>query len=122
MESRHASAGFALVETLVAAAIVAIMLVVALQAIVAQSRASRLVEQRRLAVLVAQSQLAAIDAVAGDRALATQGVTSGIRWRISVRPFATRYSRPRLDEVTIAAGAGNGANPLVILRTLRIAR
>lgn len=122
MSARSTSAGFALVEALVAAAIVAVMLVAVLQSVVAQSRASRLVEQRRLAVLVAQSQLAAIDAVAGDRAVASQGVTSGIRWRVAVRPFATRFSRPRLDEVTIAAGTGSAGKPLVVLRTLRIVR
>ncbi|MFM9827778.1 MAG: prepilin-type N-terminal cleavage/methylation domain-containing protein [Sphingomonas sp.] len=115
-------AGFTLVETVIAIAIIAAMLGATMQAVVANARASRMVEDRRVATLVAQSELSAAAAAANTGLLEAHGATSGVAWRVRIAPFSGRHALPRLEEVTVDAGRGAAGAPLVTLKTLRIAR
>lgn len=120
---KHSESGFALAETLVAAAIIAAMLGVTFQSIEAGARQTRLVEDRRQAMLVAQSQLTAVGAAQSTSLGETTGLTSGIRWRLIVKPFrADQPSGARLEEVSVIAGLASDKRDLVILKTIRVAR
>ena len=114
--------GFALVETLIATAIIAGMLGVTFQAIQASARTSQMVEDRRLATLVAQTQMAAIGASVTGNFGETRGTTSGINWRITAVPYQQGQSGGRIKLDLISVSAGNGARELVTLRTLRLSR
>jgi type II secretory pathway pseudopilin PulG len=115
--------GFALAETLVATAIIAAMLGVTFQSIEASARQTRLVEDRRQAMLVAQSQLTAVGSAQSTSFGETNGVTNGILWRLSVKPYrADQPSGARLEEVSIIAGLAKDKRDLVVLKTIRVAR
>lgn len=115
--------GFALAETLVAAAIIAGMLGVTFQTIENGARQARLIEDRRQAMLVAQSQLTAVGSAQSTSFGETSGLTSGIRWRLMVQPFrADEPSGARLEQVSVAAGLAGDKRDLVVLRTIRVAR
>ena len=115
--------GFALVETLVATAIIAAMLGVTFQSIETGARQTRLIEDRRQAVLIAQSQLSAVGAAQSNAFGDTRGLTGGISWRLTVQPFrANQPSAARLEEVTVTAGLAADPRPLVILKTVRVTR
>lgn len=115
--------GFALAETLIATAIIAAMLGVTFQSIETGARQTRQLEERRQAMLVAQSQLTAVGAAQSTSFGETSGLTSGIRWRLSIRPYlANEPSGARLEEVTITAGLASDRRDLVTLRSIRVAR
>lgn len=123
--SPHESAdqGFALAETLVAAAIIAAMLGVTFQTIESGARQARMIEDRRQAMLVAQSQLTAVGAAQSTSFGETAGLTSGIRWRLTVQPYrANEASGARLEQVSVTAGLASDKRDLVVLRTIRVAR
>lgn len=115
-------AGFTLVETVIATAIVAAMLGATMSTVIASARASRMVEARRAATLVALSELSAAAAAANTGLLEAHGMTSGVAWRVRIAPFSGRHALPRLEEVTVEAGRGAAGAALVRLKTLRIAR
>ena len=115
--------GFALAETLVATAIIAAMLGVTFQSIETGARQTRLVEERRKAMLVAQSQLTAVGSAQSTSFGETNGITSGIRWRLSVQPYrANEPSGARLEAVSVTAGLASDKRDLVVLKTIRVAR
>lgn len=115
--------GFALAETLVAAAIIATMLGVTFQTIESGARQARQIEDRRQAMLVAQSQLTAVGAAQSTSFGETSGLTSGIRWRLTVQPYrANEPSGARLEQVSVTAGLASDKRDLVVLRTVRVAR
>lgn len=115
--------GFALAETLVATAIIAAMLGVTFQSIETGARQARQLEERRQAMLVAQSQLTAVGAAQSTSFGETSGLTSSIRWRLSVRPYrANEPSGVRLEEVSITAGLASDRRDLVSLKSIRVAR
>lgn len=121
--SVRSSRGFALIETLVAAAIISAMLGMVFQSIESGARQTRMVEDRRRASLIAQSQLAAIGASQTTRFGETAGLTSGVTWRITVQPYrADQSSAVRLDLISVAAGIEGGTPNLVTLKTLRVSR
>ena len=122
MRPREGSAGFTLVETLIALAIIAAALGGTLQVVAAQARTTRAVDDRRMAMLVAQSQLAAIAAAADSGQFTARGRTSGVAWRVDIAPYQTSYTYPRVELITVAAGAGSAGRPLVTLHSLRLAR
>ncbi len=123
MIARATQNGFALVETLIATAIIAVMLGVTLQAIALGARQTRMIEDRRQAMLIAQSQLSAAGAAQSDVFGDSNGLTSGIRWRITRRPYRTdQPSVARLEEVTVTAGRADDPRALIILKTVRVAR
>ena len=121
MTADASQSGFAMVETLVATAIIAAMLGVTFQSIEIGARQTRLVEDRRQAMLIVQSQLSAVGAARSDMLGDTKGLTSGISWRLTVRPFrAGQPSVARLEEVTVTASLETDPRPLVILKTVRV--
>lgn len=122
MSEGSATRGFSLVETLIALAIIAGALAATLQVVVSQARATRTVDDRRIAMLVAQSQLAAIAAAADTGQFETRGRTSGIDWRVQIAPYPTRFARPKIESITVSAGAGPNGKPLAVLHSLRLAR
>lgn len=115
--------GFALVETLIAAAIIAGMLGVVYQVIETGARHSRTVENRRLAVMVAQSRLAAVGAAQNASLGETKGQTNGVRWRVEITPRRSELaSDARLENVTVTTGMTGEDRDLFILRTIRVAK
>jgi type II secretory pathway pseudopilin PulG len=121
--ARDNESGFALAETLVATAIIAAMLGVTFQSIEAGARQTRQIEDRRKAMLVAQSQLTAVGSAQSASFGETSGLTSGIRWRLSVQPYrANEPSGARLETVSVTAGLAGDKRDLVILKTIRVAR
>ena len=123
MSSPGTQSGFALIETLVATAIIAAMLGVTFQTIQIGAGQTRMVEDRRRVMLIAQSQLAAIGTAQSSSFGETNGLTSGIRWRLALRPFrAEQPSGAPLEIVTVTAGLESDKRDLVILKTIRVAR
>jgi type II secretion system protein I len=119
--------GFSMVETLVAIAIVSGALGMTMQVITTSARQTKAVEDRRLAMLVAQSQLAAVGAAQNSRFGETQGLSNGVRWRITVKPYPSGVNSPvRLEEVTVTTAIDEkgvaSKRDLFTLRTLRVAR
>jgi type II secretory pathway pseudopilin PulG len=115
--------GFALVETLIAAAIIAGMLAAVFQVIQTGAQQNRSVEQRRLAILTAQSQLAAVGASENNRLGESRGVSNQISWRISITPRGrSRTSTARLEDVTVTTGIAGEERALFVLRTIRVAQ
>jgi type II secretory pathway pseudopilin PulG len=123
VNAQDQQSGFALAETLVATAIIAAMLGVTFQSIEAGARQTRQIEDRRKAMLVAQSQLTAVGSTQSTSFGETSGLTSGIRWRLSVQPYrANEPSGARLETVSVTAGLASDKRDLVILNTIRVAR
>ena len=124
MNGSHNEQGFAFIETVIAAAIVATMLGVTLQTVASDASRARAVEERRHAVMVAQSVLASAGVLLEGADGETRGVSGGMRWRVDVRPYgaAARDASGRLDLVTVSVGPADHAGELVALRTLRIGR
>jgi type II secretory pathway pseudopilin PulG len=123
MKCRAAETGFALAETLVAAAIIAAMLGVTFQSVTQSVSQNRMIEARRAAVLIAQSQMAAVGAAVNTGFGETRGITGGIPWRVILSPYQGGGSGSvRLDLVTVMAGSGPSGVPLATLRTLRLSR
>lgn len=121
--ARDRDSGFALAETLVATAIIAAMLGVTFQSIETGARQTRQIEDRRKAMLIAQSQLTAVGSAQSASFGETSGLTSGIRWRLSVQPYrANEPSGARLEAVSVTAGLAGETRDLVILNTIRVAR
>jgi type II secretory pathway pseudopilin PulG len=115
--------GFALAETLVATAIIAAMLGVTFQSIESGARQVRMIEDRRQAMLIAQSQLTAVGSAQSTSLGETSGLTSGIRWRLSVKPYrANQQSGAKLELVSLTAGLEREKRDLVTLKTIRVAR
>lgn len=123
MSGRSDESGFALAETLVATAIIAAMLGVTFQSIEAGARQTRQIEDRRKAMLVAQSQLTAVGSAQSTSLGETNGLTSGIRWRLLVQPYlANEPSGARLETVSVTAGLAGDTRDLAVIKTVRVAR
>lgn len=119
MTRRPGEAGSALVEAMVAAAILAVTLGVAARAVGDGARRTAAAERSRLAMLEARSRLAEVGA---DIALAP-GVSSGedgaLGWRVLIAP-ASEESGGRLLDVRVGVSAGGGRE-IVQLHSLRLA-
>jgi type II secretory pathway pseudopilin PulG len=123
VKTRGDEKGFALAETLVATAIIAAMLGVTFQSIESGARQTRMIEDRRQAMLIAQSQLTAVGSAQSTSLGETSGITSGIRWRLSVQPYrANEQSGAKLELVSLTAGLEREKRDLVILKTIRVSR
>jgi prepilin-type N-terminal cleavage/methylation domain-containing protein len=115
--------GFSLVETLVATAIIAGGLGATYQVVGTGARQTRIVEDRRLAILVAQSQLAAVGAARNNSFGETRGVTDGMRWRITIKPWrGGGVSAVRLEDVSVTTGLDSDGRDLFTVHTIRVAR
>ncbi len=122
-EKARKTNGFSLVETLVATAIIAGGLGATYQIVGAAARQTRTVEDRRLAILVAQSQLAAVGAAQSNSFGETRGVTDGIRWRITIKPWrGGGVSAVKLDDVRVTTGLDSDGRDLFTVNTIRVAR
>jgi len=118
-----AEEGSILVETMIAAAIVAMILGAALQTIGINARGARLAQEHRLAALVAQSRLAS---VGGEIPLLPgryEGREGALAWAVEISPYeravASRAGQPM--RVAVAVGEAGGV-PAVTLNSLRMAR
>tara|TARA_B110001454_G_scaffold12763_2_gene11610 strand:+ start:585 stop:977 length:393 start_codon:yes stop_codon:yes gene_type:complete len=117
--------GVALLEVLIACAIVMAMLGVTYQAMQTHARAAYRLDDQREAVLVAQSVLARVGA---DIALAPgviDGGERGLSWRIEIDRYradgAGPNDDPALMEVKIMVGAKDEGAGGFTLQTLRLA-
>ena len=121
MGDGRSEAGSALVEALVAVALVALVLAFAYRSMGEGALRSRAAEASRMATLIAQSRLAAVGAdiplAAGD----TQGLDGEFLWRVEVRPDVREASPAgQLYEVTAAVRDRKGGPDRATLRTLRL--
>ncbi|MBP6030474.1 MAG: hypothetical protein KA533_03495 [Sphingobium sp.] len=117
--------GVALLEVLIACAIIMAMLGVTYQAMQTHARAAHRLDDQREAVLVAQSVLARVGA---DIALApgvTDGGERGLHWRIEIDRYrgdgAGPNDDPVLMQVKVIVGAKVDSTGGFTLATLRLA-
>lgn len=114
----HNDAGFGLVETLIAMAIVAVMMAAMFQSISINARATSAMHDRRKAVLVAKS---ALDAAIVAQSVSLRGVDGSMQWQIVVEPYQPAAgSAPAIDLMTVTVS--QAGTPLLRLRSLRIGR
>lgn len=120
--SARADAGFSLVETLVAIAVIAVMATLLFQTIATTARLSHQAQQRRAAVLLAQSLLDQSVAASGRALAAGSGRSQGLAWTVRTRaaPDNAGDSGPRLDEVRIDVADEASGRSLARVRTLRL--
>jgi len=114
--------GFALVEVLVAAAIVATMMALTYRVIATDAAASAQLMQRRAAALLAQSVLEQA-AAAPDAADPVRGGRSGdFAWSVDRAPYAgSGRGDARLTQVTVRIMDAR-RRPVFLLSTLRFGR
>ncbi|HUO99061.1 MAG TPA: hypothetical protein VMU01_10355 [Rhizomicrobium sp.] len=111
--------GSALVEALVAAAIVMMSLTTLYQAVADGTKRVRMGEQRSMALLVAQSALASVGGVIPASPGRSSGTEGPFVWTVEVKPFEPGGGSQRLLSVSVDVKAGDGPVPLVTLQTLR---
>lgn len=118
----RAAGGFALVEVLVAALIIALMLGVYLDSANQSLRAERMIADRREAVLVARSALDAASATSADRDVAREGTSGRFRWQAEVQPWPSGSDGVAVERVEVMVFGPDRPRPLVRLATLRLTR
>lgn len=115
-------AGFALAETLVAAAIIAGMTALTFGIVAQDAHVQSAMRERREAVLVAQSVLAQAVAGAEQREV---GETGDLHWQIARRPYddGSRGSGTiALHQLGVRVSDRGSGRPLVALETLALPR
>jgi len=124
MRARASQSGFSLVETLIAAAIVAAMATTLSVVIARDAQARRQIAERRIAIAIAQSQLEQASAGSAASGLPSSGTEEGFQWRVARAGFGTnaRDGGPPLERVSVYVTRPGNATPLVRLETLRFAR
>lgn len=124
MTATRAEAGFSLVETLVALAVIAAMAGMAFQTMGSAAQAGATLAQRREAMLLAQSLLAQAGVRAAAARLADRGRWNDLVWRIERRaaPANARDSGPGLEAMRIEIADAATGRRLASVRTLRLAR
>ena len=112
--------GFGLVETLVAAAIIASMTALTFNVIAANAQAARSMADRRLAIMVARSALDLVDGSITQSS--AYGTMSGLVWHSTAEPYSkgVRGGRRPLRLITVTVAPAGAARPLVRLQTLRM--
>lgn len=114
-------AGFSLVETLIAMAIIAAMMAMTFGGIAINARTTQKMLDRRAAVMVAKSALDL--AVGSDRSaeVTRSGTDGNLRWQIGVESYQPRVDKaPPLELVTVTVSPVGSDRPVLQLRTLRI--
>jgi Tfp pilus assembly protein PilV len=106
---RRDETGFALVEAMIGAAIVAITLASMYAAIYESAARNRMAEQRRIAMMIAQSELAAVGSVIPSAPGSTEGTEGDFYWRVDVAPYGTQQS-----------GFGTPPSPVGILCLVKV--
>ena len=124
MIARRHEQGFALAETLVAAAIMAGMTALLYESIALNARASRLAEQRRAAVVVAQSALALASTSVPPAELQDLPIQHGYVATLDVGAYDTnaRSGGPPLEHIVVTVTHPPEAALLARLETLRLKR
>jgi len=124
VSARACEAGFSLVETLVALAVIAGMSGMLFESISTQARAADRVARKREAILLARSLLAQAMVPQGPGALAETGRWRDLSWRFTqnavgggARDSAAALQRLRIDVMDRATG-----RRLVGVQTLRLGR
>lgn len=112
-------AGFAIVEVVVAAAIVAGMMALTYRTIVGNAQAGRMVAERRNAAMLAQSVLAQATASPDAASLVQTGRDGALTWQVARSAYDNGGTAP-LERVAVRVSGPNG--PLITLDTLRLAR
>jgi len=117
--------GSALVEALVATAIVAGALGATFEAVAAAEHRQAALEQRRLALMVARSRLAAVGVEIPAAPGELEGLDGDLSWRVRIEPAGpdpgvrSRLGAPEL--VTVAVRPSRGGADLAVLKSLRLA-
>lgn len=97
----HSSAGYLLIEALVALAIVAVMASLLFGTVIQTSQAALVVGDRREAVLLARSVLAAATAQTPIPPIPDQGTDGPFSWTISRDTFSGAGGEIRLEQVVV---------------------
>lgn len=101
---RRDDAGFALVEAMIGAAIVAISLGTMYAAIYESAARNRMAEERRMAMLIAQSELAAVGSIIAPVPGITEGTEGDFYWRVDIQPFGADAQQPAFGAPPNPAG------------------
>lgn len=121
---RLTDSGSVLIETVIAAGIMAMILGVGFSAIASSLHRSRTLEDQQRAILVAQSQMALIDHVVSGNYGQRNGNDTGLAWQVTVEPYVSETasaSELSLVQVTVDVFKGDPPKRLTQLRSLRIA-
>jgi type II secretory pathway pseudopilin PulG len=122
--SRYADSGSVLIETVIAAGIMAMILGTGFSAIASSLKRSRTLEDQQRAILVAQSQMALIDHVVSGNYGQRNGIDTDLAWQVTIEPYvneAASASDLSLVQVTVDVFKGDSSKRLTQLRSLRIA-
>ncbi len=116
---KRAAKGLAIVEVVIAAAIVAGMMALTYRTIAANALAARQVAERRHAAMLARSVLDQVSAGPAAAAQAETGRDGTLGWRVARAPYGGDGALP-LER--IAVEVRNASGPVLTLQTLRVAR
>lgn len=116
--------GSILIETLIAAAILAAILGAAYQVTLESAARRDRIEARRYALMVARSALAAAGAATSLATGATEGVDGDDVWRVAAQPCGAGDRASPVGQlvcITVSVRSTRGGPPLVTLTTRRLA-
>lgn len=116
-------AGTLMVETLIAAGIVAVMLAAMYTSMADSADRQRKVAMRRQALMVARSELALVGAEVPAIPGRTTGLSGNYVWQIDVANYGGDLNASQagpLGLVTITVGRKGERGPLATIRTLRL--
>jgi type II secretory pathway pseudopilin PulG len=115
--------GSMLVETLIAAAIVAAMTGAMFVSLAGSAERQRMVAQRRQALMVARSELALVGAEVPARPGRVTGLSGPYAWQIDISPYGGDLNPSQaggLAAVTVTVRRDPHGAPLATLHTLRL--
>jgi hypothetical protein len=116
-------AGSALVEAVVAAAVLAGVLGATFETVAAAQRRQAALDERRTALMIARSRLASVGAEIPVAPGELEGGQGGFTWRVRIEPSQAGdapMSAPA-ELVTVSVAASHGGADLVVLKSLRLA-
>jgi len=119
MRAPAGEAGFALLDAMVALAILGVVLGLFFEVVQTTIAARRHALESRQAVMIATSQLALARTVP---ALAGAGQHGALRWRTTVDPYAGQANSRGLQRVTVTVSDSQTGRDRLTLSTLRLAR
>lgn len=122
--SRRRDRGFAFVEAIVAAAVVAAAAGLMFQILADGAARSRATDVKRMALLVAESRLAAMGSEIPLVPGASAGVESDFIWGTRISPYRVTPGDSEAGElvlVVVTVRPRNAAADAVVLRSLRLA-
>lgn len=111
--------GFALIEAVVALAVIGVVSAMFLAAVTSSAQARRHVADARAATLVARS---ALDLASASARGGIAGRDGTFLWSSAVTPYPGAANGPPLEEVTVTVRDAETGRSLASLGTLRLAR